>query len=739
MPRLALGKALSSGSAAGILAVALLAPQTAAGQTANTTPLPASATADAAQDQPAILVADQVFLEGKTRLVAEGQVEALQGDVRIRASRIAYDRETDRLTITGPITILQGDDTIILADAAEMDEGYRNGLLTGARMVLQQQVQLAAHRIDRVDGRYSQLYKAAVTSCQVCNAESPPLWQIRARRLIHDQQERQLYFEDAQLRVMDMPIFYLPRLRLPDPTLDRATGFLIPTIKGNSELGTGPRIPYFIKLGDSRDLTVAPFLTKNTRTLELAYRQAFRNGKIEFEGAVSSDSLTTYDHRAYLFGEGSFNLPRDFKLEFSLQTATDKTYLEDYSFSDEDLLESGVTISRTKRDSYFGVGLKHYQSLRVPDDNSTIPSIIGDIEYERRYFPRALGGELRFSTGLHSHYRYSDLDYDSADTDTITDGRDVTRIDAEVLWLRNWTLPSGILAGVEAGFAADQFYTADDSSLPASDAGITPMAAVTLRWPWMKITSNGATHVIEPVVQLGWSGGSNLNVANDESTRVEFDEGNLLSLSRFTAPDRRERGWRAAYGLNWTRLADDWQHSLTLGQIVREDSDTNFSTTSGLRGTTSDLLVAGQIKTKSGLSLTARTLFDSDFSLAKTEARGVWQSSRFGLGASYVWLGPDTQEDRTSTVSEWSVDGLYRISRHWIGSASVSYDVAAQQASEASMDLTYRNECVEVELSVSRRYTSSTILTPSTDFSVTVGLRGFNAETTDASYRRRCN
>ena len=66
-------------------------------------------------------------------------------------------------------------------------------------------------------------------------------------------------------------------------------------------------------------------------------------------------------------------------------------------------------------------------------------------------------------------------------------------------------------------------------------------------------------------------------------------------------------------------------------------------------------------------------------------------------------------------------------------------DVAAQQASEASMDLIYRNECVEVELSVSRRYTSSTILTPSTDFSVTVGLRGFNAETTDASYRRRCN
>ena len=47
-------------------------------------------------------------------------------------------------------------------------------------MVLDQQLQLAAAQIDRVDGRYTQLTRAAATSCQVCAAIAAPLWQIRA-------------------------------------------------------------------------------------------------------------------------------------------------------------------------------------------------------------------------------------------------------------------------------------------------------------------------------------------------------------------------------------------------------------------------------------------------------------------------------------------------------------------------------------------------------------------------------
>ena len=54
---------------------------------------------------PAILVADSVYLDGKTRLVAEGRVEALSGDTRIIAQKITYDRTSGTLSIEGPIRI----------------------------------------------------------------------------------------------------------------------------------------------------------------------------------------------------------------------------------------------------------------------------------------------------------------------------------------------------------------------------------------------------------------------------------------------------------------------------------------------------------------------------------------------------------------------------------------------------------------------------------------------------------
>ena len=170
---------------------------------------------------PAILVADNVFITPDRQLIAEGNVEAYQGTTRLKAQKITFDRETDTLIIDGPIRIDDGDNTTILANYAEMDRNLQNGLLRGARMVMDRRLQLASLQMTRVGGRYTQLYKTAVTSCRVCDDGRPPLWQIRARKITHDQAEQQLYFEDAQFRVLDVPIFYLPGMRLPDPTPGR--------------------------------------------------------------------------------------------------------------------------------------------------------------------------------------------------------------------------------------------------------------------------------------------------------------------------------------------------------------------------------------------------------------------------------------------------------------------------------------------------------------------------------------
>ncbi|MEP1014327.1 MAG: LPS assembly protein LptD [Paracoccaceae bacterium] len=688
---------------------------------------------------PAVLVADEVSISSNRVLIARGNVEAFQGQTRLRAKSITYDDATGQMIINGPIVIEEGPDILILASQAELSSDLRNGLLIGARLVLSQQLQLASVELGRVDGRYTQLFKTAVTSCQVCENDSrPPLWQIRARRVIHDQEERQLYFDGAQLRVRNVPIFYLPRLRLPDPTLERASGFLIPSIQSTSQLGTGIKVPYFFKIGDHRDLTLTPYYSTSTRTLEFRYRQAFVRGRIQFDGAITRDDIREGATRGYLFGTGSFQLNRGYKLTFDIQTTTDESYLLDYSYSDLDRLRNEVSIDRARRDQYTGFVLTNYRSLRDGEDNSTLPTNAIEGFYEKRFFPSAIGGEFRLNAEGHAHFRESDLDVDGPDEDSIADGRDILRFTFGADWRRSW-ITRGLETQVRFGVVGDTFRVNNDAAFDESDSEVTPYGTLTLRYPLVRSARGGARQLLEPVAQIAWSGGDGLDVPNEESTFVEFDEGNLLSLSRFPSVDRRERGTVAAFGVNWAHYAPSgWQSNITVGQVRRSDDTSEFSNTSGLFGNSSDYLFAGQIKTANGLALTARSLFDNTFEFAKAEIRGDWHTNRFNIGGSYVYLDEDAEEDRDESISEFNFDGIFNLNDVWSASVDWRYDFGDGRASRAGVGVGYTNECVRMDFSVDRRFTSSTSVEAQTSFGLTLSLRGFSTSPGTAKHVRAC-
>lgn len=695
---------------------------------AQTTALPPDS--ETQEQTPALLVADQVFITPERQLIAEGNVEAYQGDVRLRAQKITFDRENGTLSIEGPIRIDQGGEITILANAAEMDQGLQNGLLRGARMVFEQQVQLASLQMTRVGGRYTQLYKTAVTSCHVCDDGRPPLWQIRAQKVTHDQAERQLYFEGAQFRVLDVPIFYFPALRLPDPTLDRASGFLVPSIRSTSQLGVGVRVPYFFKIGDHRDLTLTPYLSPKTRTLGFRYRQAFRRGRININGAFTRDDILRGEDRGYLFADGAFALRNRYKLSFDLKTVSDDGYLLDYGLPDFDRLRSQVALERTTRDEAFLARFIHYKSLRDDDQDGETASEVIDLDYERRYFPSRIGGEFRLSFEGHAHHRSSN--------ENIV-GRDLARATADAAWDRYWTLAGGLRTDLHLGTSVDGFEIRDDTTSPDSILRATPRAALTLRYPMTRREESGATQYLEPIAQMGWTHVTNQDVPNDESGFVEFDQGDLLRLSRFPAPDVREDGATFVYGMNWARFdPNGWQAYATIGQVFRQYANPNFTKTSGLNGTSSDLLLAGQIRMDNGLALTTRGLLNGSFNFNKAEVRADWFSERLNFSSTYLWLGRDPQEDRDMAVSEVWFDGGYQVDPNWRALADVRYDIQDSRAVRAGIGAIYKNECLTINISLSRRYTSSTSVEPSTDLGISLSLDGFAVEGASKEYRRSC-
>ena len=679
----------------------------------------------------ATLVADAVSIRNDTTLVAEGNVEVFYNGTRLRASRISFDRATDRLQIDGPIYIVDGEALILIADSASLSADLRDGILKGARLVLNQQLQLAANEISRVGGRYTQLTKAVASSCEVCAANPTPLWEIRATRIVHDQKERQLYFDHAQFRLAGVPIFYIPRLRMPDPTLKRATGFLMPSVRSTSTLGTGLKLPYFITIGESRDLTLTPYLsTGATRTVELRYREALRNGGFTFNGAITNDTLLPGEMRGYLFGSGQISLRDDYLLNFQVQAVSDPAYLLDYGYSQVDRLTSNVELTRTRRNSFLSGQILNFNSIREGEANSTQPSLVGELTYHRRFRPAFIGGEGGFRFQTYSLLRTSQDD---------GVGRDVTRASARIDYRRNWVLPGGIAISGLGEITSDLYGISQDASFAATVARTTPVAAVELRWPWVRQDPGGASHVIEPVLQLVYSPNEGNEVPNEDSALVEFDEGNLFALNRFPGADATERGLRANLGIGWTRYDPaGWSLGVTVGRVFRAEDFGQFSPSSGLDGKQSDWLAAVQIVTDTGWTLINRSLFEEDFDFSKNELRLAITGERGNLGTSYVWLEADPAENRPDDTSEWAMDASYRFRSNWIGLVDWRYDFAEGRAASAGLGLQYRNECITLDLSIARRFTSSTSVEPTTDFGLSVELVGFGEGKSAGLPRRGC-
>ncbi|MEX3015746.1 LPS-assembly protein LptD [Gymnodinialimonas hymeniacidonis] len=684
---------------------------------------------------PATLIADNIRFDGTSSVAANGSVEVFYNGARLRAQSISFDGATEQLRVQGPLTLTDAaGNTHFFAEFAELSGDLQNGVLQSARLVLDRQLQIAATQIDRTDGRYTQLYQAVASTCEVCFENPTPIWEIRARRIVHDQVEQQLYFDNATFRVMGVPVFYLPRMRLPDPTLERATGFLAPSIRADDRTGTQIRVPYFIMLGDHADVTVTPWIGLGTQTVELRYRQAFRNGNLEAQGAVSWDDLTDDPTRAYLFADAQFDVGGGFILDLQAQAVSDRGYLTTYGFPDPDILETYARISRVRRDEYIEAHGTLFEYLREGVDNDVLPTRVGHAEIIRRYAPSLIGGTLTAELEGTGFYRFSTAESVGDDAN----GRDVFRVTGELDWRRT-EIFGGLELTFEGALHGGVYSTQQGGVLNGTETRITPYGAVELRYPLQAVSASGVSHIIEPVVQLVWSETYGNEVPNEDSFIVEFDEANLFSLDRFPGSDEREVGPRANLGLTYTRTAPSgFSYSLAGGVVLRTDEQGQLTDGSGLNGVQSDFLVAAHVRFNDHLSLVNRALFDTDFDFTSSEMSLYWMGERHQVVSSYTFLEADSGEQRPNDISEWAFEAEYGLANGWEAGVDWRYDFIENAPSRARLSLGYSNECVDMEFFVSRRYTDSTSLDPSSRVGLTVSLAGFGAGREGRSVSRSC-
>ena len=148
------------------------------------------------------LIADEISFDPKTQLLtATGNVRVLYNDQVLNSQTVIYNQSTGQLTLPQPFELVGADGTVIAGTSASLDQTATSALITGAQILINDQFQLAASDFERKDDRYKVMSNVVASTCYICASDDIPFWQIRSKRVIHDEQEKRIYFENPRFQI----------------------------------------------------------------------------------------------------------------------------------------------------------------------------------------------------------------------------------------------------------------------------------------------------------------------------------------------------------------------------------------------------------------------------------------------------------------------------------------------------------------------------------------------------------
>jgi LPS-assembly protein len=377
------------------------------------------------------------------RVAAVGNVQIYYGGSTLEADKVIYDQTTKRLHAEGNVRLTDADGKITYGTIMDLSDDYRDGFVDSLRLDAPNETRMAAARAERTAGNITVFHNGVYTACQPCkdNPLKPPLWQVKAVRIIHDQNEKELYFQDASLEFWGHPIAWLPYFSAPDPTVKRKSGVLIPSITSNSKYGAALEVPYYLALAPDYDATLAPMITTRQGVLmQGEFRQRLLNGAYEIRAAgidqldknafssTNNPTVPSYpgapvggypapgyrDWRGSVETAGQFALNTKWVWGWDALLLSDKTFLQDYNptlsrYHSIDPFENGASAGISQlyltgkgNESYFDARSIYYYGFSVADVQNQIPIIHPVIDYQYTLDHPVLGGQLGFKMNFTS-------------------------------------------------------------------------------------------------------------------------------------------------------------------------------------------------------------------------------------------------------------------------------------------------------------------------------------------------
>ena len=219
------------------------------------------------------------------------------------------------------------------------------------------------------DENFTEIKKGKFTICE--KRDGCPPWEISAEKILHDKQKKIIYYDDAVLRVYDIPVIYFPKFFHPDPSVKRQSGFLPPNFNSSSNTGDYLNTPYFLAIADNKDATFSPrFFNEDKIMIQTEYRHLNKNSShfVDFS-FLEANKKKSKNHFFYNFEkETTFKNFFDSLINLKIEKVSNDNYLEKDNINSKiitnnNLLENSLNIKLNSEDLLLNLNTTVYENL----------------------------------------------------------------------------------------------------------------------------------------------------------------------------------------------------------------------------------------------------------------------------------------------------------------------------------------------------------------------------------------
>ena len=670
-----------------------------------------------------LVYADSISYDKNENLIAKGNAKILNKNEIISSNLIIINKSDNKIILPSKFKYKDEKNNYYYGSSGFFSNNMETSEINDVKLLLNDGSRIVGKKVitnNNIEiitkGSYSPCSSRINVKNFIC-----PIWQIDGEKIIHDRNTLFLYQKHAKIKLINLPVFYLPYLVTPSPLRkDRKSGFLTPSISLNflnAQTTQSISLPYYFNISLDKELTFTPIINygggvDSSQRFVFDYNQLNPGGKLKLkvnmDTNVEKENSDKWINDALLVTNYNNNINEKFNISINSALQTSRTYLRitdpNNSLSYNSSLNSSLNLNGYDLKNYndqLNINISTYQVVQKNEDNKKIPTVLPYIKYS---YQKSINNSLEYGNSYEFYNIFRE------------NGTDDHAQKQQKLSLKSNINKNKYMFNSKIDFKAqlfNQFYITENKKIEninysGSNYRLFPMAGVVMETP---LVSHKNNIFITPKVGFysNLNKKNSLKISNEDATNNYYKISTQNNLNRFSGSDKLDNSTRAFYNINIIRN----NIKLDMFQNYEFTPNSDYNQNIGNFNHLGDFLFDSRYdNTNSAFNYFLRynphfeQLYEQSFAISNDNFLGT-------LNINYL-----DQKKETSGILDGSNENMKfdfetkKIKKYSSMKINAKYDLLNDIYSEYSLGYNYFDECFGINVDFQRKFYEDTDLKP---------------------------